>query len=291
MVVDEKRERVDLVVVDGVQSVIDGEFLRRSFGIDRASLSQLSLSADMRVQSLHRTICLLSLWFLNALAVDLHGRVLWNDVCSNATALGRAKVVLDSGNAHAGAVTESGAFTIFDVPAGTYLMSVNSHDYVFDQLRIDVVKAQDSSTDFQAVEVRPYIAGTPLDPPSTITLPYPITLSVKHKFGYFTPVESFNILSMLSSPMTLMMVFGAVMMIATPYMLKNMDPEMMEDFKKEQAKMAGVQSALASGDFKSGISAIMAAAEEESAGPSSSAMSAGGKVSQKAGKNSKKSRR
>lgn len=83
MVVDEKRERVDLVVVDGVQSVIDGEFLRRSFGIDRASLSQLSLSADMRVQSLHRTICLLSLWFLNALAVDLHGRVLWNDVCSS----------------------------------------------------------------------------------------------------------------------------------------------------------------------------------------------------------------
>ncbi|KAJ3508876.1 hypothetical protein NMY22_g16476 [Coprinellus aureogranulatus] len=217
----------------------------------------------MILHSLRASLGLLLLWAVGASAVDIQGRIHWNDVCSNATALGRAKVILDSGRQHAGAVTSSGRFKIFDVPTGTYLLSVVSHDYVFDQLRIDVLNSSlEGST---GVEARPYIPGTPLNPPSDVLLPYPIALSAKHRFDYFTNPESFNIMAMLSNPMTMMMVIAGVMMLATPYMMKNLDPEALEDFKKEQAKMASVQTAIASGDFKGGLSAIKAAADEQAA--------------------------
>ncbi|KAG6845978.1 hypothetical protein H0H87_011026 [Tephrocybe sp. NHM501043] len=36
-----------------------------------------------------------------------------------------------------------------------------------------------------------------------------------------------------------------------------MDPEAMEDFKEQHAKVADFQNAVASGDLKSGLSAIM----------------------------------
>ncbi|KAF6766369.1 hypothetical protein DFP72DRAFT_1057525 [Ephemerocybe angulata] len=233
----------------------------------------------MVLRSLKGSLCLLFLWFATTIAIDIHGRVEWNDVCSNATELGRAKAILDSGSEYAGSITASGDFTIFDVPSGTYLLSIITHDYTFDKLRIDVHNPADAQT----VEVRPYIEGTPLHPPSTVILPYPIKVSAKGKFAYFSPPDSFNLITMLSNPMTMMMVFGGIMMLATPYMMKNLDPEALEEMKKEQAKVAGVQKAIASGDFKGGISAIMAAADEATAATVA-------KTPQKSGK-SKKSKR
>ncbi|KAF5337371.1 hypothetical protein D9611_003341 [Ephemerocybe angulata] len=254
----------------------------------------------MVLRSLKGSLCLLFLWFATTIAIDIHGRVEWNDVCSNATELGRAKAILDSGSEYAGSITASGDFTMcvnrllvpanhpntsalsvfsFDVPSGTYLLSIITHDYTFDKLRIDVHNPADAQT----VEVRPYIEGTPLHPPSTVILPYPIKVSAKGKFAYFSPPDSFNLITMLSNPMTMMMVFGGIMMLATPYMMKNLDPEALEEMKKEQAKVAGVQKAIASGNFKGGISAIMAAADEATAATVA-------KTPQKSGK-SKKSKR
>lgn len=83
------------------------------------------------------------------------------------------------------------------------------------------------------------------------------------------PPDSFNMLGMLKSPMVLMMVFTGVMVLAMPYLMvcsglvapltainlppqKNMDPEALEDFKDQQAKVAKMQSAVTNGDFKSG---------------------------------------
>jgi len=63
---------------------------------------------------------------------------------------------------------------------------------------------------------------------------------------------------MFQIPMMLMMVACGLLVLGTPYLMKSMDPEMMEDFKGRQAKMSGIQSSLQSGDFKSGLSALMA---------------------------------
>jgi hypothetical protein len=78
-------------------------------------------------------------------------------------------------------------------------------------LRIDV-----APTD-PVPEIRPYILGTPFNPASTISLPYPITLVPRSKNVYFVPRESFNLIGMFQNPMMLLMVLTGVMVFAMPY--------------------------------------------------------------------------
>ncbi|KAJ3971333.1 hypothetical protein EV361DRAFT_962692 [Lentinula raphanica] len=196
-------------------------------------------------------VLFLGFLILGTSAVDVKGQISWNDICRGYSQLGHAKVVLDNMR-YSGGILRDGFFIIPNVPSGTYLLSVISHDHQFDQMRVDI---KDDS-----VEVHPYIPGTPMNPPSTILLPYPITLSARQRFNYFAPRESFNIMGMLKSPMILMMIFGGGLVLGMPYLMKNMDPEALEDFKREQAKMSNAQAALQSGDLKSGFSALMAAA-------------------------------
>ncbi|KAF9068040.1 hypothetical protein BDP27DRAFT_1422278 [Rhodocollybia butyracea] len=188
------------------------------------------------------------------IAVDVKGRISWNDVCREYSELGRSRAVLDD-EKFSGGILKDGTFIIPNVPSGTYLLSVISHDYLFDQLRIDVTESEETPT----VEARPYIPGTPMNPPSTVLLTYPLKLSARQKFDYFVPRESFNIMGMLKSPMILMMIFAGGMVLGMPYLMKNMGPESLEELRKEQAKMSHAQSALQNGDFRSGMSALMEA--------------------------------
>jgi len=191
-------------------------------------------------------------------AFALTGKIQWNDECPDIKALRPSKVVLDDGKMK-GSILQDGSFAIPDVPVGTYVLSVVSPDYSFDQLRIDVVDP------VSAPEVRPYVVGTPLNPPSTALLPSPIALTPRQKHAYFVPHETFNLVAMLSNPMMLMMIFGGAMMLAMPYLMKNMDPEAMEEFKEQHAKVSGFQSAIANGDLKSGLSTIIGADEPSKA--------------------------
>ncbi|KAJ7655107.1 hypothetical protein DFH06DRAFT_1201614 [Mycena polygramma] len=186
---------------------------------------------------------------LSAFAVDVTGKLQWNEHCPDVLALGAARVILDAGKFN-GNVLRDGSFSIRDVPQGTYILSVVSHDHLFDQLRVDVL-------DDSAFEARPYSVGTPLNPASPILLPQ-ISLPARAKHVYFVPVDSFNLLGMFQNPMMLMLVFGGAMVIAMPYLMKNMDPETMKEFKEQQAKMSHMQNAMASGDLKAGFSALIA---------------------------------
>jgi len=180
-------------------------------------------------------------------AADISGFVQWNGHCADATQLGHAKVVLDN-SAASGSITRNGTFVIPDVGAGTYVVSVLSRDHVFDQLRIDV-----PSESNYPPEVSPYTIGTPLDPRSPIKLPYPIKLVPRLRKSYFVPLQSFNVVQMFQNPMMLMMVFGGLMMLAMPYITKNLDPALLQEAQQNQAKLT---SALQNGDLKSGISAL-----------------------------------
>ncbi|KAI0321709.1 hypothetical protein OF83DRAFT_211424 [Amylostereum chailletii] len=215
----------------------------------------------------------------SGLALALTGVVQWNELCPGVSSslcirtfisfrlfidyasLGRAKVVLDDGYL-SGSVTKDGRFIIPDVPAGTYILSVVSHDHRFDQLRVDVVADSESKP-----EIRPYTPGTPLNPPSIVTLPYPIKLQARYRSMYFVPPQSFNLLGMFNNPMMLMMVFGGLMMFAMPYLTKNLDPEMLQEFQQNQAKVANLQSSIQSGDIRSGYSALLG--EEQRPGAAS----------------------
>ncbi|KAJ7597228.1 hypothetical protein C8J56DRAFT_1041439 [Mycena floridula] len=221
-------------------------------------------------------LVVLSSFILAATAADVRGKVLWNEVCPGYRELGPSKVILDTG-LHSGGIMQDGSFIMCesfhinvasteaslrpDVPAGTYLLQVLSHDHSFDQLRIDVHPDAES-------EARHYTPGTPFNPASPSSLSYPIEISAKQRYSYFVPPESFNLIGMLRSPMVLLMIFGGGMMLAMPYMMQNMDPESLEEFKDQQAKLARVQSAMATGDLKSGFSALMSGGDESSTTPS-----------------------
>lgn len=60
-----------------------------------------------------------------------------------------------------------------------------------------------------------------MNPPSSVILPYPVLLTPREKQNYFIPPESFNLGAMLSNPMMLLMVGGAGMMLAMPYLMVN----------------------------------------------------------------------
>jgi hypothetical protein len=104
-----------------------------------------------------------------------------------------------------------------NVAPGTYMLSISAHDHTFDQVRVDISAASDTAATLP--EIRPYIPGTPLSPPSTVLLPYPVLLVARRKNDYFMPPPSFNALGMLQSPMVLMMIFGGVMMFAMPKLM------------------------------------------------------------------------
>jgi len=176
-----------------------------------------------------------------------------------------------------------GRFVIPDVQSGTYLLAVQSHDHTFDSLRIDV------TADESIPEVHPFVLGTPFNPVSPISLPYPISLTPRSKSAYFVPRESFNLVGMFQSPMMLIMVFTGVMMLAMPYIMKNMDPEMLEEMKGRQAKMASIQSSMQSGDIKSSISALMAGDEDpKTSGARAHPVSSAASQSRKGGNKNKK---
>ncbi|EPT04254.1 hypothetical protein FOMPIDRAFT_1028022 [Fomitopsis schrenkii] len=220
-----------------------------------------------------------SLSFYNVLGVDLKGRVLWNALCPSLGDLGQSMVVLDDGKLHGG-VTRDGNFEIPDVPPGTYLLSVLSHDHHFDKLRVDVFDTE------SLPEVRPYIPGTPLSPPSTVNLPYPILLNPRHKNDYFVERQSFNLMGMFQSPMMLMMLVMGGMMLAMPYIMKSMDPEALQDFNKRKARIGALQGSLQSGDISGGLSALMNTGQEESSSTTGTAKhSSPSGVKQRSGKN------
>ncbi|KAI0004279.1 hypothetical protein BJV74DRAFT_881429 [Russula compacta] len=191
----------------------------------------------------------------SVLSADLSGFVQWNEHCADSLQLGHAKVVLDNSVA-SGSISRDGRFVVADVPAGTYVVSVVSRHYAFDKLRVDVSAEPESLP-----EVRPYMIGTPLNPPSPIELPYPIKFVPRQRKSYFVPPQSFSIVQMLQNPMMLIMVFGGVMMLAMPYITKNLDPEILQEAQQNQARL---RSALQSGDLKSGPPALAGSGDTRS---------------------------
>lgn len=120
-----------------------------------------------------------------------------------------------------------------DVDAGSYILNVISHNLVFDpvrphllsvhirflltflKLRVDVPPSSQKGLP----DVRPYVPGTPHNPPSIVTLPYPMVLSARQKAQFFVERQSFNALSMLQNPMMLMMGVTGVLVLAMPYIM------------------------------------------------------------------------
>ena len=93
------------------------------------------------------------------------------------------------------------------------LLSYSFNSIIRLKLRIDVLPSE------AVPEVRPYLPGTPLSPPSPVLLAYPIILTARQKANYFVEPESFNLLGMLRNPMVLMMVVTGALVMGMPYLM------------------------------------------------------------------------
>merc|ERR1711865_1136943 len=109
-------------------------------------------------------------------------------------------------------VRKDGSFSVPAVPAGAaYLLEVVSANFVFDQVRVSVMK----NGDVRASLMYPTKRGND-------AVPYPLFLEPRGKLDYFEVREGFNFGMLYKNPMVLMM----------KYMI---DPEQM---KEMQAQMA-----------------------------------------------------
>ncbi|KAF8581379.1 hypothetical protein K439DRAFT_1636250 [Ramaria rubella] len=186
----------------------------------------------------------MSLSFLSLLvdAFDVTGKIQWNDVCHGFEDIQGARVILDDGRWF-GYVRKDGRFTIPDVDPGTYILSVSSSNFQFNQLRVDVSTAEPHAS------IHAYVPGTPLSPAPPVSSAYPIILFARAKNVYFVEREGFDPLGMLKSPMMLMMLATGGFLFATPYLMANMDQDTLKEVKGRQDKMYAAQNSLQNMDI------------------------------------------
>jgi hypothetical protein len=55
------------------------------------------------------------------------------------------------------------------------------------------------------------LLGTPFNPPSAVSLPYPLKLTPKERLDFYVPPHSFNLYSLLTNPMVLFGIGGLVL--------------------------------------------------------------------------------
>ncbi|KAI6024479.1 hypothetical protein EDC04DRAFT_2574050, partial [Pisolithus marmoratus] len=121
-----------------------------------------------------------------------------------------------------------------DISPVVYVLSVLSHDYTFEQ--VDQV-----------------LFRTPLLSPSAVTMQYPIILRLHISNSCFKPCESFSSLGVFQNPMMMMMIvlLTTGMMLATPYIMKNLNSQSLEGIKNRRAKVTSIQSSMQNGSSKS----------------------------------------
>ncbi|CAO3681982.1 unnamed protein product [Umbelopsis vinacea] len=111
------------------------------------------------------------------------------------------------------------------VPNGNYFLEVQSVNYVFPKIRVDV----------EDENVRGAYSALGSDWATTgYEVPYPFVIKAKADAEYFLKREGFNVMNMFKNPMMIMMGLSAVMLFALPKMMANINPEDMEEFNKAQ---------------------------------------------------------
>ncbi|KAB5513886.1 hypothetical protein DKX38_027792 [Salix brachista] len=114
-----------------------------------------------------------------------------------------------------------------DVPAGTHLMEVDAIGYFFSPVRVDVSARFPGKVQATLTEKRRSLSEMVLEP-------------LKEE-QYYEIREPFSVMSVVKSPMGLMMGFMVLVMFVMPKLMENMDPEEMKR-AQEEMRNQGVPS-------------------------------------------------
>ncbi|KAJ0989510.1 hypothetical protein J5N97_007866 [Dioscorea zingiberensis] len=132
--------------------------------------------------------------------------------------LSNAKVILNGGQ-KVTFVRADGYFSIHNVPAGTHLIEVAAIGYFFSPVRVDISARNPGKVQAALTENRRVLHELVLEP-------------LKEE-QYYEIREPFSIMSLVKSPMGLMLVFMLIMLFVMPKMMENMDPEEMRRAQEE----------------------------------------------------------
>ncbi|KAK3130916.1 hypothetical protein QOZ80_6BG0499610 [Eleusine coracana subsp. coracana] len=128
------------------------------------------------------------------------------------------KVILNGGQRVTFARPD-GYFAFHNVPAGTHLIEVSSVGYFFSPVRVDISARNPGYIQAALTETRRVLNELVLEP-------------LKEE-QYYEIREPFSIMSLLKSPMGLMVGFMVIMVFVMPKMMENIDPEEMRQAQEQ----------------------------------------------------------
>ncbi|KAL6980220.1 hypothetical protein U1Q18_021863 [Sarracenia purpurea var. burkii] len=140
--------------------------------------------------------------------------------------LSNVKVILNGGQLVT-FLRPDGYFSFHNVPAGTHLVEVTAIGYFFSPVRVDVSARNPGKVQAALTETRRVLTELVLEP--------------LREEQYFEIREPFSIMSVVKSPMGLMMGFMLIVVFLMPKLVENMDPEEMRR-AQEEMRNQGVPS-------------------------------------------------
>ncbi|KAI8072552.1 hypothetical protein BC940DRAFT_330691 [Gongronella butleri] len=177
--------------------------------------------------------CVLSLFLLAVDAVAVQGTVETNSLLTDLRQV-RSSTTVSLSGMYSTLVRADGSFTFEHVEPGSYLLQVDSIDFIFPKLRVDITQDGQITGAYTGL-------GQGWDK-TGYGVPYPFALRAKAHADYFLAKQSFNMLAMFKNPMFLMIGFSGIMMFVMPRMLKNMDPDVLKEITDSQEGAAQMPS-------------------------------------------------
>ncbi|CAI0415191.1 unnamed protein product [Linum tenue] len=140
--------------------------------------------------------------------------------------ISNVKVILNGGQ-NVTFLRPDGYFSFHNVPAGTHLIEVSATGYFFSPVRVDVSARFPGKVQAALTENRRGLTELVWEP-------------LREEY-YYEIREPFSIMSLVKSPMGLMIGFMLVVVFLMPKLMENMDPEEMQR-AQEEMRSQGVPS-------------------------------------------------
>ncbi|GKU87305.1 hypothetical protein SLEP1_g1728 [Rubroshorea leprosula] len=137
--------------------------------------------------------------------------------------ISNVKVMLNGGQ-NITFLRPDGYFSFHNVPAGTHLIEVAAIGHFFSPVRVDVSARNPGKVQAALTENRKGLSELVLEP--------------LREEQYYEIREPFSIMSVVKSPMGLMMGFMLVVVFLMPKLVENMDPEEMRRAQEEMRNQA-----------------------------------------------------
>ncbi|KAI1306745.1 hypothetical protein EDD11_004671 [Mortierella claussenii] len=170
-------------------------------------------------------VAVISLSATTTSAAQISGTLLGTTDNSHPRDLSVKTRVTLSGGEHSVLIAKDGRFVFPNVPEGSYLLEVQSPQYIYPTVKLVVTDK----------EPKAHLVSLGADwSNNDNALPFPLTLSPRAPASYFIPREGFKLSHLFANPMMLMMGFSVLMLFLMPKLMANMDPEAMEEMQGMQ---------------------------------------------------------